>query len=471
MVIDAPIAPYGLKDGQFSNTAIENFNTPNPTQQRVLDWADNIRAHPIQDHIPILYLQGGVGSGKSRAFMAVVLEALTQLPGIRILWLREDFKDLKLSILDKFLELMPPELIVDRSEQYHWYDIKQPNGTTGRIYFNNAKDIGGLGSQEFGIIVATEAHEMSEQSYWAIKRRCRQENQPNMILLESEAPNEKHWLDNLTNTAYPEYDQDIEKWVIETYENWHNLPKAYTGSLDRMPEAWKRKYLKGLCGFIPDGKPYYQGFKEFVHTGLFDWIPSKEIILGWDFGYHHPACLITQIDQQDHWIWLREIIGNEITIDLFAEQVKAVINEYYPNAQMINFGDPACMQVNDKSPFTSWQILKSKGFNVRFKQSQYTLRKEIIEQKLSTLINGMPTVMLDMRFCKTSIDGFLGGYHYPEFKNGQSFTDKFELPVKDGYYEHIMNAGEYIAVNMFSPIRIKPPLRQREEAPKSRDNI
>ena len=31
-------------------------------------------------------------------------------------------------------------------------------------------------------------------------------------------------------------------------------------------------------------------------------------------------------------------------------------------------------------------------------------------------------------------------------------TVKFEAPFKDGFYEHIMNAGEYIAVNMFSPI-------------------
>lgn len=442
------LAPYGSRKGAT--------NQPNPTQQKVLDWVDRIRSTPTEDqeHIPILYLQGGVGCGKSRGFMAPVLEMLLEIPNVRILWGRNDFKDLKLSIMDKFFEILPKELIADRNETYHWYDIRQLAGGTGRIYFNGLKDLSGLGSQEFAVIVVTEALEISEVIYRALKRRCRQENCPLMILLESEAPNEDHWLSQVTDAAHENYDPDVEKWEISTYENWANLPAAYRGSLEKMPEAWKRKYLMGKCGFIPDGKPYYSGFKEILHTGTFDWIQARPLICGWDFGFHHPAVIVTQIDLQDRWIWLRELMGFDVTIDKFADQVIRFINENFPAATCIHYGDPAVVQVTDKSEKTSYQILNAKKINLQYKTSTYRERKEIIEQKLSWLIGGKPALLVDSR-CKTAVDGFLGGYHYPVRRPGQEATDKMELPYRDGFYEHVMNAAEYIAINMFTAIKIK----------------
>lgn len=446
--LDLMIAPYG-KDREG------NAHHPNPSQQKVLDWIDRIRTTPQsdKDHIPVLYLQGGVGCGKSRGVLAPIIEMLLEIPGLRVLWGRNDFKDLKLSIMDKFFEVLPAELIIAKSEQYHWYDITQGENPPGRIYFNGLKDIGGLGSQEFGIIAVTEALEMTEQIYRALKRRCRQENVVNAILMESEPPNEDHWLAKVTDPKCEEYDSDIEKWEISTYENWENLPVAYRGSLETMPEAWKKKYLYGHFGFKPDGKPYYQGFKEQLHTGEFEWNPERELICGWDWGYHHPCCLITQIDLQDRWIWLRQIYGSDITIDKFAEVVKEQLNLYYPNANVRHYGGPDVVNVSDKSEQTSWEILNAKGIKVGYRKSEYRERKEIIEQKLALLIGIKPALLVDRRYCKIAVDGFLGGYHYPIYKDGLPFSDKHELPFKDGYYEHVMNAGEYIAVNLFSPIK------------------
>lgn len=125
---------------------------------------------------------------------------------------------------------------------------------------------------------------------------------------------------------------------------------------------------------------------------------------------------------------------------------------------------------NDKSEFTSWQILASGGIILSYRTSEYRQRKEIIERKLSTLIGSLPSLLVDKRYCKTANDGFLGGYHYPDFKQGQSMNVKFEAPFKDGFYEHVMNAGEYIAVNLFSPIKNIKTYRNKPEI-KSRDNI
>jgi hypothetical protein len=462
--VELLVAPYGQKDGRA--------NPPNPTQKKVLDWVDRIRKLPEteRDHIFVLYIQGGVGSGKTRSYIAVAQEMLIEIPGLRALWGRWDLKDLTLSIVDKFFELTPPELLGERSKQYNWYDVKQNGGGHSRIYFNGLKDLTGLGSQEFGLILVNEVHEITENTYRALKRRCRQAGVLNIILMEGEAPNEGHWLQRLTNPADESYDSDIEMWQLSTYENWDNLPTAYRGSLEGMPEAWKRKYLFGKFGFQPDGKPFYLGFYEHSHTGEFEWIHSKPLLLGWDFGFHFPACIITQIDQQDKWIWLREIIGRDVTIDKFADRVLSILNSHYPNAEIIHYGDPAVIQVNDKSELTSWQILQSKGIQLYYRQSTYRDRKEIIEGKLSKLINGKPSLMLDTRYCRTAVEGFLGGYHYPEHKQGVAFADKFEMPFKDGYYEHIMNSGEYISVNVFSPIKIRQGKKEQRTGG-SADNI
>jgi hypothetical protein len=274
-----------------------------------------------------------------------------------------------------------------------------------------------------------------------------------MILIEGEAPNEGHWLADITNKASESFDPDIERWEISTYENWDNLPVSYRGSLERMPESWKAKYLYGHFGFTPDGKPYYAGYKEHIHAGEFEHIQGRELICGWDFGYHHPAVLVTQKDMNDRWVWLREIIGNDITLEKFIDEVQSTLNLYYPGAAFKHYCDPAVVQVTDKSEITSLQILQSKGIYPDFRQSTYRERKEIIEGKLSTLVNGKPMLMLDNRYCRTANDGFLGGYHYPIHKEGQSFNQTYEMPFKDGFYEHIMNAGEYIAVNLFSAIK------------------
>lgn len=461
----ALIAPYG-KD--LSGKA----HPPNPTQQKVLDWVDKVRQginpktnqpfvkankalNTKGDGIPVLYLQGGVGSGKTRAIVAPLTEMLLEIPNLRVLWGRQDFNDLKLSAMETFFEVMPSELIVDKNETYHWYDIGQNDNKKSRIYFNGLKDLTGLGSQEYGLIVVTEVHETEEKAYRTLKQRARQANMPTMILMEGNPPNKDHWLANLTNPAHRDYDKDIEIWEVSTYENWDNLPSRYTSSLESMPLSWKHKYLFGHFGFSPDGTPFYQGFMEGLHKRTLSYTKHKLLIRSWDYGYHHPACSIHQIDAKGRWLVLKEILGTEVTIDRFGEFVKSICQELYPNMEWQDCGDPAGTQKSDKNELTSVEILASRGIFVSSKPSTYRERKEIIERKMATLIDGLPSVLVDSG-CTIIVDGFLGGYHYPIRKQNQAFNPSlFEQPFKDGYYEHLMNTVEYFAVNYFTGAETK----------------
>ena len=64
------------------------------------------------------------------------------------------------------------------------------------------------------------------------------------------------------------------------------------------------------------------------------------------------------------------------------------------------------------------------------------------------MIGGVPTLLVDPS-CPILIEGLAGGFHYPELKEGQSFSPMRDTPFKDGWFEHIVNAFEYGMVNIF----------------------
>jgi len=223
-----------------------------------------------------------------------------------------------------------------------------------------------------------------------------------------------------------------------------------------LPESWRKKYLHGQFGFTPDGTPFYQGFREHLHKRQLQYNSSRPLIRAWDYGYHHPACSIHQIDVRGRWLILKEVMGNDITIQEFGSYVKVLCKEWYPDAQWLeDYGDPAGEQKTDKSEKTSVEILQSMGIYPVSKPSTYRERKEIIERKLSTLIDGLPSLLVD-ESCKIIIDGFLGGYHYRVRKQNQAYNPHlFEIPFPDGYYDHLINSIEYVAVNKFTGAETK----------------
>ena len=356
---------------------------------------------------------------------------------------RKNFTDLRDTTIKTFFELCPEEAIRDYNKTEHHLTLK--NGS--EILFRELKDGLGLGSLNLGFFYIDEAEQVQESLFERLTGRLSLNTVSRQCgWITSNPPNKDHWI-------YKRFAEqsinDYEIFYASTYENKQYLPAGYIETLEKMPESWKKKYLLGEFGFTPDGKPFYAGYDERLHKGQFEWNKEKELICGWDYGWNHPACLITQIGNEGRWYILHEIMGAEETIDQFADRVKAQLNLMYPGARYKHYGDPAGKGHNDKSEETSEQVLRSKGINVISKQSTYRERKEIIEPKLATLINGKPALMVD-EGCGIINDGLLGGYHYPESKDGKPVVEE---PYKDGYYDHLANCLEYIAVNIFSPIK------------------
>ena len=189
-------------------------NPPHPTQRAVTAWAVDRIQHP-KGGIPVLYLQHGVRSGGTRAVLNVILARLFTEVGLRALVCRHEFADLRSSIMETVLEIIPLALIAEQNEQEHRYGLHGKDGLS-TLFFSGLKTVAGKGSTEFGCISIHEVHEITLRDYRIMKNRCNQAGHPPMLLLEGNAPTEGHWLTRVQNPRDREYDPDMETMVLSS---------------------------------------------------------------------------------------------------------------------------------------------------------------------------------------------------------------------------------------------------------------
>lgn len=212
--------------------------------------------------------------------------------------------------------------------------------------------------------------------------------------------------------------------------------------------GWNREYEIAYDVFA--GLPVYSAFAYSTHviddTALVV-KPGSVLYRGWDFGYNHPAMVVAYINEFDQFIVIDEILGDHEGIKEFGMRCKRYCDITYPGVQWFDACDDAGKQASDKSPNeTSIQILNNYPINIYpvFRQSGINEGLELIRQRLTMRSDGKYG-MLFKRKCNILIDAFKGGYRYPERKSGVD-TEK-EMPLKDGYYEHLCDALRELMIN------------------------
>lgn len=371
---------------------------------------------------------------------------MEEYPGIRVLIGRKDFNDLRLSTMESWKESRPREYVRHEDKQEHreeWHNGSQ-------VFFRELKDLEGLGGQEFGVILVSEPYELDQDIYHRLKGRLSQKGMPHMLLLEGNPPNEGHWLHRLVkgdDKTAP--DNDVTFIQIATDENRFSLPKGYWNTMESAPASWQKKYRLGEFGFTPEGQPVYDIFKEQIHVRSVDILRDRPVIRSWDSGVRHPACLWAQTTSRGHLFVQYEWLGMETSLTKFADGVVLRTNEYYADKVVIDYGDPAMYGRSPQTGKSDAQVLmENHRIQFRGRQSTHQDRKSLIDSRLSLLIDGIPAVLIHPR-CKTLIDGLLGGYHYPKRDEGKAFGKAHEIPHKDGLFEHLCNAFEYLIVNAY----------------------
>lgn len=206
------------------------------------------------------------------------------------------------------------------------------------------------------------------------------------------------------------------------------------------PEQWDREFE--ISFGTGGGHRIYNGFSRLVHAGRKPvYSKDRTLYITWDFGYHHPAVLWAQINDSGQLAFLREMQGTDETIYKFVPRVLDATREYFPDAKVAHFCDPAGAQKSDKSDKTTVDILRTEfHVNPRFQRIMITIGLDWIRKLLMVRDDGEPGILVDPDKCPILVEGFEGGY--------VSKTSDPDMPADDGYYEHTQDCARILVNNI-----------------------
>jgi hypothetical protein len=250
-------------------------------------------------------------------------------------------------------------------------------------------------------------------------------------------------------------------------ENIANLRPGYYDDL-RQDYAdnpdWIDMYIDGKPGILVKGKLVYSNFRREIHCAKepLRWTGGP-LYLGWDHSGNTPACVVVQIPTSRSAQVLREYYSDKMGIVDFGRYVLHSINRDFPGWEAGgHFGDPAGAAAFSKKDggFTSNHqlLLEECGVEIVSADNNFRARVEAVERQLR-VIDGL---LLDPS-CILTINGFLGGYYYPE---NQQVMGEYLPNVRKNRYSHVHDALQYCLMSLFSaPVRddLEPAYLARED--------
>jgi len=181
-------------------------------------------------------------------------------------------------------------------------------------------------------------------------------------------------------------------------------------------------------------------FNEFdpaVHVAPVDYNPELPLYRSLDFGFVNPfVCLWIQEDEQGRVRVIDEYVRSRATIDVHAEQIKRR-TPCGEEAVAATFCDPAGGSVNDVTGTSVVRELRALGIMTRYRKSSILEGIELIRRAIKAG-DGKSRLLISPK-CQRLIEA-MQCYHYPE-------STPAELPLKDGLYDHPIDALRYFFVN------------------------
>lgn len=183
----------------------------------------------------------------------------------------------------------------------------------------------------------------------------------------------------------------------------------------------------------------FDEFEPAVHVQPIDYNPELPLYRALDFGFVNPfVCLWIQVDGDGVVRVIDEYVRSRATIDVHAEQIKS--RTPIPEERLAGtFCDPAGKSVNDVTGSSAVRELRALGIVTRSRRSSILEGVELIRWAIRSG-DGRSSLIISPR-CQRLIEA-MQCYHYPEFGSAAD-----ELPLKDGLYDHPIDALRYFFVN------------------------
>ncbi len=416
----------------------------------------------------IALVMGAVGTAKTTTCAAATILPGLLYPGSRWGIFRWTYWTLEQTTMKRWFECinrLGPNIVVDKQTGPPfrvWLApaVTNPDGSPGEpseYVFHGLDDFEKLGGQEFNGIYVDEANEISESMATTLNMRLRHRlpgqeiaEGPFFLRLSCNPVRRSHWIHKkFCGESDCEKVPWGKKFRPRREENEKNLPPNYyrDAAAGLSPEMLIR-FIEGECGPDPSGQPVFPEFRQSLHVGqlrqYFD--PALSLIRSWDYGRRRPSCVFAQRTARGHVNRYLGILGENESTEAFARRMLQVTALEFPGArQFRDFCDPHGTAKRSSSDESDIDIMRRCGINVQYRDVSINTGLELMSKGLCTLIDGRPRSMYDRDGCAHLIEGYQGGYTYPEPMPGKALKEK---PLADGFYEHLMDSDRYIEVNL-----------------------
>jgi hypothetical protein len=184
----------------------------------------------------------------------------------------------------------------------------------------------------------------------------------------------------------------------------------------------------------------FSEFDPYKHVRPLDYDPKLPLYRALDFGFVNPfVCLWIQVDTAGVVRVIDEYVRSRATIDVHVGEIKSRT----PGGESLvaaTFCDPAGAGVNDVTGTSAVRELRAMGIKARYRRSGILQGIELIRRAVRAG-DGKSRLIISHR-CQRLIEA-MQCYHYPE--SGSAAAG--ELPLKDGVYDHPIDALRYFFVN------------------------
>lgn len=207
-------------------------------------------------------------------------------------------------------------------------------------------------------------------------------------------------------------------------ENVENLPGGaayYTNQAKGKSEAWIKQFLEACWGYSISGKPVVPTFKPEMHIAksALNYNPNLPLVAGFDPGLGGSAMIFGQEDLDGRLLVLGELVQSGYGTTRFAsERLQPYLRRRFPDAEFIIAPDPAAANRAQNDEKTAVDILKRKGYTVKYEtNNRLPLRLDAIEHYTTRLVDGRPALQIDPTHCPLLIRALRGGWRYALDKN------------------------------------------------------
>lgn len=435
---------------------------PLPKQQQFLNAALNPKGPSY-----VLY-SGGVGSGKTLIGCITILTMAIMESGDYLI-ARLYNPELKITTYKNFLEICPPELIIDHRVADQIVKIKSSNGGVSNIIFRGMEEPEKHKSLNLNAAYLDECSQISEEAFTILQGRLR--GRAFRKIIATTNPNGHSWLYRYwikKDFSNERARNNFVAFHAPSTENTH-LPDGY---VDSMLDSWsderiKREVMGSWDAF--QGQVYTE-FERSKHV-IKPFVVPKEWtrFVGLDHGYRNPACAIwCAMDYDGNVYAYKEFYQNEWIIEEIVKGRKGIgpgLSQLTGNDKIDGIWvDPSTKADRGKeSDFTTYLDYIPKEWSLIPANNEVANGIDRIKQLLKCDSRTSEPRLFFFDTCSNLIEQ-MAQYRYEELTPGQEMAKNIkESPVKKD--DHAVDALRYAIMSRPEEPKIADlKAKQREQA-------